>query len=113
MNIKSKDKKDSSQIMSKEDPIENEERFLNIELHIRDNGCGISEEGLKHLFIDFGKLHENEERNSGGTGLGLSICKKIIEQMGGNVRVESEEHVGTTFIVSLSLKCKVSKARLT
>ena len=79
MNIKSKDKKYSTGIISKEDPMDDEERFLNIELHIRDNGCGISEEGIKHLFIDFGKLHENEERNSGGTGLGLSICKKIIE----------------------------------
>jgi len=40
---------------------------------------GISEDGLKKLFIDFGKLDENSKMNSQGTGLGLSICKNIIE----------------------------------
>ena len=44
-----------------------------------DNGPGISKEGVKNLFMDFGKLSENEGLNSSGTGLGLSICKKIIE----------------------------------
>lgn len=35
----------------------------------------MSEEGVKNLFVDFGKLKENEKRNKQGTGLGLSICK--------------------------------------
>jgi signal transduction histidine kinase len=35
----------------------------------------MSDEGVKHLFVDFGKLKENEKRNKQGTGLGLSICK--------------------------------------
>ena len=55
-----------------------------------DSGIGISENGLKHLFIDFSKLNENSKRNSQGTGLGLSICKNIIEQMGGSVEVKSQ-----------------------
>jgi len=45
--------------------------------------------------MDFGKLDENSQRNRNGTGLGLSICKKIIEQMGGSVHVESELGKGT------------------
>jgi signal transduction histidine kinase len=48
---------------------------------------GIHPEGLKKLFIDFGKLDENSNLNKQGTGLGLSICKKIVEQMGGSVAV--------------------------
>ena len=49
----------------------------------------MSEEGINNLFIDFGRLSENEGRNKSGTGLGLSICKKIIEKMGGSVEVKS------------------------
>ena len=59
------------------------EQYANIEISIIDNGLGISEEGLKNLFTDFGKLTENENQNKAGTGLGLSICKKIVQQMGG------------------------------
>jgi signal transduction histidine kinase len=59
-------------------------------LSIKDTGVGISEEGMKKLFIDFNKLQENQKRNTTGTGLGLSICKRIIEQMGGNINVESQ-----------------------
>ena len=51
---------------------------------------GISKEGLQHLFMDFGKLQENQDQNKGGTGLGLSICKQIDEHMGGKVVVSSE-----------------------
>ena len=54
-----------------------------------DTGIGMSEEGVKNLFIDFGRLEENENRNKSGTGLGLSICKQIIEKMGGSVDVKS------------------------
>lgn len=60
-----------------------------MQLSIIDSGIGISEEGLKKLFIDFGKLDENSKRNASGTGLGLSICKNIIEQMGGKVEAKS------------------------
>jgi len=48
---------------------------LNLQIKIIDSGIGISEEGIKKLFLNFGKLQENQNRNKGGTGLGLSICK--------------------------------------
>jgi uridine kinase len=68
---------------------------------------GINPEGLKKLFIDFGKLDENSKVNAQGTGLGLSICKKIVEQMGGSVDVQSKIGVGTSFNIILKTKCKV------
>ena len=58
-------------------------------MSVIDTGVGMSEEGVKKLFIDFNKLDENSQRNKQGTGLGLSICKKMIEQMGGSVSVKS------------------------
>lgn len=69
--------------------------FIQYQMVISDTGVGISPNGLKNLFIDFGKLDESSSRNKGGTGLGLSICKEIIQQMGGSVDVLSKEGVGT------------------
>ena len=86
---------------------------MNFEISVIDTGIGMSEEGCKKLFIDFGKLDESSQRNQQGTGLGLSICKKIIEQMGGSVIVESKVGVGSSFIINFKTKCLVSKHRLT
>lgn len=79
--------------------------YANFEIRIKDTGCGISEDGLKNLFIEFGKLQENSNMNPSGTGLGLSICKIIIEKIGGSVTVESQLGVGTTFIINIKTKC--------
>lgn len=72
---------------------------MNIEISVIDTGVGMSEEGVKKLFIDFNKLDENSQRNKQGTGLGLSICKKMVEQMGGSVSVKSKQGVGSEFII--------------
>jgi len=85
------------------------EFYVSFNLEVTDTGIGISEEGIKNLFFDFGKLTENSHRNKSGTGLGLSICKKIVEQMGGRVKVESTVGLGTTFRISLNSKCSLPK----
>ena len=51
---------------------------------------GIKKENLEKLFMDFSRLDEHQSMNASGTGLGLSICKKMLEQMGGSVTVDSE-----------------------
>ena len=79
--------------------------FIKYELEVRDFGCGIPEDKMKHLFIDFSTLDENREKNPSGRGLGLSICKLIVEKMGGSVRVESKIGEGTSFILTLQAKC--------
>lgn len=53
------------------------------------------------MFIDFSRLDANNDMNPQGTGLGLSICKRIIEEMGGDVEVKSQVGVGTSFIVTV------------
>jgi len=55
------------------------EYYSKIKIDIEDNGIGISQENINKLFIDFGKLNDDEGMNLQGTGLGLSICKRIIE----------------------------------
>ena len=48
-----------------------------------------SGDDIKKLFVNFSRLADHKNINKQGTGLGLSICKHLIEQMGGEVRVES------------------------
>ena len=83
------------------------EFYSKIRIDIEDNGIGISEENINKLFIDFGKLEDNQQMNLQGTGLGLSICKRIIEQMGGQVSVYSEINKGTTFSFTVCSKIMI------
>ncbi len=71
---------------------------------IKDNGIGMSEEFVKHVFEPFER--ENTTTRSGiqGTGLGMAITKNIIEMMNGTVTVESEVGKGSAFTVNLTLK---------
>lgn len=65
-------------------------------LTIRDNGAGIPKDKLEKVFMPFFTT-----KGSNGTGLGLPMCKKVIEDMGGTMRVESEENVGTRFLITI------------
>jgi PAS domain S-box-containing protein len=64
---------------------------------ITDTGCGISDEALHRLFQPFTQVDQGYTKSYQGAGLGLSICKRLVELMGGNIVVESEFGVGTTF----------------
>ncbi|MCG8550346.1 MAG: ATP-binding protein, partial [Desulfobacterales bacterium] len=68
-----------------------------IRLDIRDSGCGISPENLKHIFEPF----FSTKINQGGTGLGLSITYGLIQELGGRIKVKSKVNEGTTFIIYL------------
>jgi PAS domain S-box-containing protein len=64
---------------------------------IEDTGCGIADEELGNLFQPFTQVSQGYTRDHQGAGLGLTISKHLVGLMGGNMAVESEEGVGTTF----------------
>lgn len=69
-----------------------------VRISIQDNGVGIEKEHIPKMFVIFQRLHPHIE---GGTGIGLAICKKIVDQHGGKIEVESQPGRGTTFMVCL------------
>ena len=69
-------------------------------LSIADNGIGISEKDIKHIFERFFRVDSARNRTTGGHGLGLAIVKSNIELMGGNITVNSKENRGTEFIIT-------------
>lgn len=70
----------------------------NIIISIKDNGCGIKEEALKHIFEPFYSTSSNEQT---GTGLGLAIVKNLVLKFNGKISVSSKENSGSCFEIIL------------
>ncbi|WP_438495011.1 response regulator [Paenibacillus sp. IHBB 3054] len=74
---------------------------LVVEFTVKDTGIGISPEKCDRLFKPFSQLDSSMTRKYGGTGLGLAICKSLVGMMGGDIRVESMEEKGATFVFTI------------
>ncbi len=72
-----------------------------VQVTISDQGLGIPAESLPHLFERFYRAKNVTIAEIPGSGIGLYIVKSIVDEIGGNIRVESELNRGTTFIISL------------
>ncbi|WOD41631.1 ATP-binding protein [Nodosilinea sp. E11] len=74
-----------------------------LRIAVKDQGRGIPPDRLELIFERFQQVDVSDSRQKGGTGLGLAICKRIVEQHGGKIWVESQVGLGSTFYFTLPL----------
>lgn len=79
-----------------------DEKNADYKVVVEDNGIGMSQDYLPHIFEEFSREHTSTETRVAGTGLGLPIVKSLVDRMGGTIEVESEEGKGTRFIMKFS-----------
>jgi signal transduction histidine kinase/CheY-like chemotaxis protein len=78
-----------------------EQDIYTIEIEVKDTGIGIPKDKYHKLFDSFSQVDSSTTRKYGGTGLGLAICQKLVQMMGGTIRVESQEGKGSSFIFTI------------
>lgn len=71
--------------------------------HVRDNGIGIEPRFHEKVFQIFQRLKRGGEGDPGGTGIGLALCRRIVENAGGTIGIESDGRSGTTFHFTLPI----------
>ncbi len=74
-----------------------------LEISIADNGIGIRRDDLKKIFDKFYRVSTGNRHDVKGFGLGLAYVRKMVSELGGDIRVESEFNTGTKFIIILPL----------
>ena len=80
------------------------EKHRTLSFIISDTGIGMSKEYIPKIFETFSQEKEGAENQYGSTGLGMAITKNIVTMMNGDIKVDSEKGVGTTFTVTVTLK---------
>ena len=80
------------------------ENHRTISFTISDTGIGMSKDYLPKIFETFSQEKEGTSNKYGSTGLGMAITKNIVTMMNGDIKVDSEKDVGSTFTVTVTLK---------
>ena len=83
-----------------------DDQTVTVRVRVRDTGPGIPADRLERIFTPFSQADASTTRRYGGTGLGLSISQRLVELMGGVIRIESTVGEGSTF--EFTMKCRVA-----
>lgn len=75
-----------------------------IEFSVADSGIGMDNNTLQRIFAPFEQADSSTTRKYGGTGLGLNICQRLVQIMGGRIRVSSTPGAGSRFVFTVSLR---------
>ncbi len=94
-------------IAEKMGKIKNNKMLIGFEIF--DTGIGIPRDKLKDIFQSFTQVDYSNTRKYGGSGLGLAICKGLIEQMNGDIWVQSTEEIGSSFCFNISLGVPIGR----
>ena len=86
--------------------------YGNYEIRVKDNGCGMSAEFQKKVFLPFERQSTSTVSGIQGTGLGMTIIKGFVDIMGGTIKIQSEENKGTEITVSLCLRLAKAPEKL-
>ena len=73
----------------------------NLKIEVSDQGRGIKNEDIPHIFERFYRADKSRNRQSGGFGLGLALAKDIVQKYNGKITVDSKFGKGSTFMVTL------------
>jgi PAS domain S-box-containing protein len=84
--------------------VEQQDKHIKLEWIVKDTGSGIPESDLDTIFLSFTQAESSMNRQQTGTGLGLAICATIVEQMQGEIWVESEVEKGSRFYFTCMLE---------
>ncbi|MFD1383690.1 PAS domain S-box protein [Rhodanobacter aciditrophus] len=90
-------------VISVDGIVDSSSHVLDLAISVSDTGIGIPFHAQGNLFQAFTQADNSTTRRFGGTGLGLAITKQLVDLMGGDIILESEVGVGTTFTIGLSL----------
>ena len=91
--------------------VASEEKGIVLKFSVSDTGIGITEENIEKLFKTFSQIDSSFTRRFQGTGLGLAISKQLVEIMGGEIWVDSENDKGSTFTFTVRLQEPGKKAK--
>ena len=80
------------------------DKIIRLEYAVEDSGIGISKSDIQKLFVKFSQVDDTISRKYGGTGLGLSISKQLVNLMGGDIKVVSQEGKGSKFSFTVDVK---------
>ncbi len=97
-------------MLDESDEAAGETGWVRLRISVSDTGIGLTQAQKSRLFQPFSQADTSVTRRHGGTGLGLFICKNLVEQMGGEIGVDSSPGEGATFWFTLPLEVRTGDA---